>query len=29
VTVDAILRVMAAAGVSPPVNDNVKGREIY
>jgi ankyrin repeat protein len=29
VTVDAILGVMAAAGVSPPVNDNVKGLEIY
>ncbi len=30
VTVDAILRVMAAAGVSPPSNpDPVKGREIY
>jgi ankyrin repeat protein len=29
VTVDAILGVMAAAGVSPPVKDSVTGQEIY
>jgi ankyrin repeat protein len=29
VTIDAILRVMAAAGVSPPANREAKSREIY